>query len=91
MSLVEYSPELHDLITVSLHHFEDDTIREGFVHNETIPLVRVDPESRSAHFRIQSGCIHKESSRQKTDFKLIRSGVMNIICGEFWRLPLIFL
>jgi cleavage and polyadenylation specificity factor subunit 1 len=50
MSLVEYSPELHDLITVSLHHFEDDTIREGFVHNETIPLVRVDPESRSAHF-----------------------------------------
>jgi cleavage and polyadenylation specificity factor subunit 1 len=54
MSLVEYSPELHDLITVSLHHFEDDTIREGFVHNETIPLVRVDPESRSAHFRIQS-------------------------------------
>jgi hypothetical protein len=54
MSLVEYSPELHDLITVSLHHFEDDTIREGFVHNETIPLVRVDPESRSERFRIQS-------------------------------------
>ena len=49
---MEYSPELHDLITVSLHHFEDETIREGFVHNETIPLVRVDPESRYSTSRI---------------------------------------
>jgi len=48
LSLVEYCPDSHDLITVSLHHFEDQTIKEGFIHNEHVPLVRVDPENRCA-------------------------------------------
>ncbi len=70
MSLVEYSPEMHDLITVSLHHFEDDTIREGFVHNETIPIVRVDPESRWLGF-FGPSCyfiLHKHSLPWKVFF-----------------------
>jgi len=48
LSLVEYCPDTHDLITISLHHFEDATIREGFISNEDIPLVRVDPDNRCA-------------------------------------------
>jgi cleavage and polyadenylation specificity factor subunit 1 len=48
LSLVEYCPESHDLITLSLHHFEDIAVKEGFIQNEEIPLVRVDPENRCA-------------------------------------------
>jgi len=48
LSLVEYCPETHDLITLSLHHFEDIAAKEGFIQNEEIPLIRVDPENRCA-------------------------------------------
>ena len=48
LSLVEYCPETHDLQTLSLHHFEDDEMLGGFVHNEWVPSVRVDPENRCA-------------------------------------------
>ena len=41
-----YSPETHDLTTLSLHHFEDDEMLGGYVHNEWVPSVRVDPENR---------------------------------------------
>ena len=48
MSLVEYNPDDHDLKTVSLHHFEEDTMKDGFIHNEWVPSVRVDPDNRCA-------------------------------------------
>ena len=41
-----FSPEIHDLTTLSLHHFEDDEMLGGYVHNEWVPSVRVDPENR---------------------------------------------
>jgi len=48
LSLVEYCPDTHDLVTISLHHFEDTATKEGFIQNEQVPLVRVDPENRCA-------------------------------------------
>jgi hypothetical protein len=33
-------------VTLSLHHFEDDEMLGGYVHNEWVPSVRVDPENR---------------------------------------------
>ena len=48
LSLVEYNPDTHDLQTLSLHHFEDEEVRAGFIHNEWVPGVRVDPEDRCA-------------------------------------------
>ena len=48
MSLVEYNPETHDLQTLSLHHFEEDSMKDGFIHNEWVPSVRVDPDNRCA-------------------------------------------
>ena len=48
LSLVEYNPETHDLQTLSLHHFEEDSMKDGFVHNEWVPSVRVDPDNRCA-------------------------------------------
>ena len=48
MSLVEYNPDTHDLQTLSLHHFEEDSMKDGFVHNEWVPCVRVDPDNRCA-------------------------------------------
>jgi cleavage and polyadenylation specificity factor subunit 1 len=49
LSLVEYSPDTHDLRTVSLHIFEDEALRGGYTHNHFVPTIRVDPENRYAH------------------------------------------
>ncbi|KAG1947438.1 cleavage and polyadenylation specificity factor subunit [Pimephales promelas] len=48
LSIVEYDTGTHDLKTLSLHYFEEPELREGFVQNMHIPMVRVDPENRCA-------------------------------------------
>uniref|UniRef100_A0A669BVD2 Cleavage and polyadenylation specificity factor subunit 1 n=1 Tax=Oreochromis niloticus TaxID=8128 RepID=A0A669BVD2_ORENI len=48
LSVVEYDPGTHDLKTLSLHYFEEPELRDGFVQNVHIPVVRVDPENRCA-------------------------------------------
>ncbi|KAK2836147.1 hypothetical protein Q7C36_014016 [Tachysurus vachellii] len=48
LSVVEYDPGTHDLRTLSLHFFEEPELRDGFVQNVHIPIVRVDPENRCA-------------------------------------------
>ncbi|XP_011607499.1 cleavage and polyadenylation specificity factor subunit 1 [Takifugu rubripes] len=48
LSVVEYDPGTHDLKTLSLHYFEELELRDGFVQNVHIPIVRVDPENRCA-------------------------------------------
>lgn len=48
LSVVEYDPGTHDLKTLSLHYFEEPELRDGFVQNVHIPIVRVDPENRCA-------------------------------------------
>ncbi|XP_053718091.1 cleavage and polyadenylation specificity factor subunit 1 [Synchiropus splendidus] len=48
LSIVEYDPGTHDLKTLSLHYFEEPELRDGFVQNVHIPIIRVDPENRCA-------------------------------------------
>ncbi|MBN3295375.1 CPSF1 factor, partial [Amia calva] len=48
LSVVEYDPGTHDLKTLSLHFFEEPELKDGFVQNVHIPIVRVDPENRCA-------------------------------------------
>lgn len=48
LSVVEYDTGTHDLKTLSLHFFEEPELRDGFVQNVHIPMVRVDPENRCA-------------------------------------------
>ncbi|XP_037120198.1 cleavage and polyadenylation specificity factor subunit 1 [Syngnathus acus] len=48
LSVVEYDPGTHDLKTLSLHYFEEPELRDGFVQNVHVPIVRVDPENRCA-------------------------------------------
>ncbi|XP_049332334.1 cleavage and polyadenylation specificity factor subunit 1 [Astyanax mexicanus] len=48
LSVVEYDPGTHDLKSLSLHFFEEPELRDGFVQNVHIPIVRVDPENRCA-------------------------------------------
>ncbi|KAG1650025.1 Cleavage and polyadenylation specificity factor subunit 1 [Nymphon striatum] len=48
LSFVEYDPKTHDLRTVSLHYFEDDSSKVGRNQIFDIPHVRVDPDNRCA-------------------------------------------
>lgn len=48
LSVVEYDPQQHDLKTVSLHIFEDDESKGGYVHNHSVPFLRADPDGRCA-------------------------------------------
>ncbi|XP_071959341.1 cleavage and polyadenylation specificity factor subunit 1-like [Antedon mediterranea] len=54
ISLVEYDPGTHDLKTLSMHHFEDNELKNGYFDRFTIPEVRVDPENRCAAMVVYS-------------------------------------
>uniref|UniRef100_A0A673HEC0 Cleavage and polyadenylation specificity factor subunit 1-like n=1 Tax=Sinocyclocheilus rhinocerous TaxID=307959 RepID=A0A673HEC0_9TELE len=57
LSVVEYDPGTHDLKTLSLHYFEEPELREGFVQNLHIPMVRVDPENRCVVMLVYGTCL----------------------------------
>ncbi|XP_056110562.1 cleavage and polyadenylation specificity factor subunit 1 [Rhinichthys klamathensis goyatoka] len=57
LSIVEYDTGTHDLKTLSLHYFEEPELREGFVQNLHIPMVRVDPENRCAVMLVYGTCL----------------------------------
>ena len=40
LSVVEYDPHSHSLKTLSLHIFEDEESKGGYVHHYTLPQVR---------------------------------------------------
>lgn len=48
LSVVQFDPDTFDLKTLSLHYFEVDDIKGGWVSNYHIPIVRVDPDNRCA-------------------------------------------
>lgn len=49
LSVVEFDPSTRDLKTSSLHHFEDDDLRDGhYQHNTSTASIHVDPDERCA-------------------------------------------
>ena len=49
LSVVEFDPGTHDLKTSSLHHFEDDDLKDGQCqHNAGLASIHVDPDERCA-------------------------------------------
>jgi len=49
LSVVEFDPSIRDLKTISLHHFEDDDLRDGrYQHNAGTSQIHVDPDERCA-------------------------------------------
>ena len=49
LSIVEFDVGTHDLKTSSLHHFEDDELKDGQCqHNASIASIHVDPDERCA-------------------------------------------
>ncbi|XP_077982143.1 cleavage and polyadenylation specificity factor subunit 1-like [Glandiceps talaboti] len=48
LSVVEYDPGTHDLKTLSLHYFEEEALKDGYITNYQIPEVIVDPDNRCA-------------------------------------------
>jgi len=49
LSVVEFDPSTHDLKTSSLHHFEDDDLKDGYCqHDSNLASIHVDPDERCA-------------------------------------------
>ncbi|GAB5591624.1 mRNA cleavage and polyadenylation factor subunit [Umbelopsis nana] len=48
MSLLEWSPATHSVITVSIHYYERDEFKNEFLSNSYPPEVHIDPQQRCA-------------------------------------------
>ncbi|XP_049880956.1 cleavage and polyadenylation specificity factor subunit 1 [Pectinophora gossypiella] len=48
LSVVQYDPQTNNLITLSMHYFEEDDMKGGWTTHPHIPWIRVDPECRCA-------------------------------------------
>ncbi|CAG4972278.1 unnamed protein product [Colias eurytheme] len=48
LSVVQYDPQTNNLITLSMHYFEEDDMKNGWTTHPHIPWIRVDPEFRCA-------------------------------------------
>ncbi|KAM3586172.1 mRNA cleavage and polyadenylation factor subunit [Umbelopsis sp. WA50703] len=48
MSLLEWSPATHSVITVSIHYYERDEFKKEFLFNAYPPEVHIDPQQRCA-------------------------------------------
>ena len=47
-AIVEYEPETESLQNVSMHYFQDESLKRGFRKMNALPLARVDPFQRCA-------------------------------------------
>lgn len=48
LSVVQHDPDSFELKTLSLHYFEEEDIKGGWVGNYYAPIVKVDPDNRCA-------------------------------------------
>ncbi|CAB3240456.1 unnamed protein product [Arctia plantaginis] len=48
LSVLQYDPQTNNLITLSMHYFEEDDMKNGWTTHPHIPWIRVDPEARCA-------------------------------------------
>ncbi|KAJ0171666.1 hypothetical protein K1T71_012429 [Dendrolimus kikuchii] len=48
LSILQYDPQTNNLITLSMHYFEEDDMKGGWTVHPHIPWIRVDPEARCA-------------------------------------------
>nr|XP_049706135.1 cleavage and polyadenylation specificity factor subunit 1 isoform X2 [Helicoverpa armigera] len=48
LSVLQYDPQTDNLITLSMHYFEEDDMKNGWTTHPHIPWIRVDPECRCA-------------------------------------------
>ncbi|KAJ8041183.1 Cleavage and polyadenylation specificity factor subunit 1 [Holothuria leucospilota] len=48
LSVVEYDVSTHEIKTLSMHHFEEEELKNGYGHNTHLPTIQVDPDFRCA-------------------------------------------
>ncbi|XP_063370441.1 cleavage and polyadenylation specificity factor subunit 1 [Cydia amplana] len=48
LSVLQYDPQTNNLITLSMHYFEEEDMKNGWTTHPHIPWIRVDPEGRCA-------------------------------------------
>ncbi|XP_047519601.1 cleavage and polyadenylation specificity factor subunit 1 [Pieris napi] len=48
LSVLQYDPQTNNLVTLSMHYFEEDDMKNGWTTHPHIPWIRVDPEFRCA-------------------------------------------
>lgn len=48
LSVVQHDPDTFELKTLSLHYFEEEDIKGGWLGNYCVPILKVDPDNRCA-------------------------------------------
>lgn len=48
LSVVQHDPDTFELKTLSLHYFEEEDIKGGWIGNYCVPIIKVDPDNRCA-------------------------------------------
>lgn len=48
LSVVQHDPDTFELKTLSLHYFEEEDIKGGWLGNYHVPILKVDPDNRCA-------------------------------------------
>lgn len=48
LSVVQHDPDTFELKTLSLHYFEEEDIKGGWLGNYCVPIIKVDPDNRCA-------------------------------------------
>lgn len=82
VSIVEYDPNTHDLKTISMHYFEEDDMKHGFLTHSKNSILRVDPENRCAAILVYSQNIiiipfRKDAVMEDTDSSLFINSSSN--------------
>ncbi|KAJ3160953.1 Cleavage and polyadenylation specificity factor subunit 1 [Geranomyces michiganensis] len=73
MSLIEWSPALHNIVTVSIHFYEREEFKKELQTHVFAPEIRVDPQNRCAIMQFYNDRLAILPSKQDTGVQIMDS------------------